>query len=74
MKALTVSFALAFAVSASVLHAQDTTTTTAADTGYAEYQESPIFLPMGVGLRIPTYDRINGLALPWGPKLELYSA
>lgn len=73
--ALTVApFALAFAVSASVLQAQDTTTTTAADTGYADYHESPIFLPMGVGLRIPTYDRVNGLALPWGPKLELNDA
>jgi hypothetical protein len=29
---------------------------------------------MGVGLRIPTYDRVNGLALPWGPKLELNDA
>jgi hypothetical protein len=75
MKALTVvPVALAFAVSASVLHAQDTTTTTAADTGYAEYSESPISLPLGVGLRIPTYDRVNGLALPWGPKLELNNA
>ena len=75
MKALTVvPFALAFGVSASVLPAQDTTTTTAADTGYADYRESPIFLPMGVGLRIPTYDRVNGLALPWGPKLELNDA
>ena len=75
MKALTLApVALAFAVSASVLHAQDTTTTTAADTGYVEYHESPISLPLGVGLRIPTYDRINGLALPWGPKLQLNDA
>jgi hypothetical protein len=72
MKALTVAiFAIALAGLTSVLHAQDTTTTTAADTGYAQYHESPISLPLGAGLRIPTYDRVNGLALPWGPKLEL---
>jgi hypothetical protein len=72
MKALTVAMlAIALAGLTSVLHAQDTTTTTAADTGYAQYHESPISLPLGVGLRIPSYDRVNGLALPWGPKLEL---
>jgi len=47
--------------------AQDTT---AIDTSYVEYSESPISLPLGVGLRIPTYDRINGVTLPWGPKIE----
>jgi len=75
MKAyILVPLAIAVTGLASVLQAQDTTTTTAADTGYADYHESPIFLPMGVGLRIPTYDRVNGLALPWGPKLELNDA
>jgi hypothetical protein len=53
------------------LRGQDTTITTAADTGYVEYQESPITLPLGVGLRIPSYDRVNGLTLPWGPQLVL---
>src|SRR5690242_1375261 len=47
--------------------AQDTT---AIDTSYVEYSESPISLPLGVGLRIPTYDRVNGVTIPWGPKLE----
>jgi hypothetical protein len=55
---------------ATVLQAQDTTSS-APDTGYVEYEESPISLPLGVGLRIPTYDRVNGLALPWGPRLDL---
>ena len=41
------------------------------DTGYVEYHESPISLPLGVGLRVPSYDRVNGLTLPWGPKLEM---
>src|ERR1700682_6585653 len=53
-----------------VLRAQDTTSA-APDTGYVEYSESPIALPLGIGLRIPSYDRVNGLALPWGPKLDL---
>ncbi|MFL5484345.1 MAG: hypothetical protein ACJ77T_01450 [Gemmatimonadaceae bacterium] len=44
--------------------------TTAVDTGYVEYRESPISLPLGLGLRMPSYDRVNGLTLPWGPKLE----
>jgi hypothetical protein len=47
------------------------TTSTVPDTGYVEYQDSPISLPLGVGLRVPSYDRVNGLALPWGPKLAL---
>lgn len=71
---IVVRVGLALTGLASVLPAQDTTTTTAADTGYAEYHESPISLPLGVGLRIPTYDRVNGLAVPWGPKLELNNA
>jgi hypothetical protein len=53
------------------LRAQDTTTTAAADTAYAEYREPPITLPLGVGLRIPSYDRVNGVTLPWGPQLLL---
>jgi hypothetical protein len=50
--------------------AQDTTTT-AADTSYESYSESPVSLPLGIGLRVPTYDRVNGLSLPWGPQLNL---
>jgi hypothetical protein len=50
--------------------AQDTTAAAPADTGYVEYHESPVSLPLGVGLRPPTYDRVNGLTVPWGPKLE----
>jgi hypothetical protein len=68
-----VSLAIALTSLASVSHAQHTTTT-APDTAYVEYHESPIALPLGVGLRIPTYDRVNGLALPSGPKLELADA
>lgn len=49
------------------LNAQDTVA--APDTGYVEYHESPITLPLGIGLRIPSYDRVNGLTLPWGPQL-----
>lgn len=56
--------------SAGVLSAQDTTAS-APDTSYVEYQESPISLPLGIGLRVPSYDRVNGLTLPWGPRLDL---
>ena len=73
MKALLV-VPIAIATLAWPLRAQDTTSTpadtlSAADTGYVEYHESPISLPLGVGLRIPSYDRVNGLSLPWGPQL-----
>src|SRR5258708_36795783 len=69
--ACTVSLALA--VAAYPVRAQDTTTA-APDTGYVDYHESPISLPLGVGLRIPTDDRVNGIAIPGGPKLELNDA
>jgi hypothetical protein len=59
---------IAIAAFALPLSAQDTTEV-AADTGYVEYHESPISLPLGIGLRIPTYDRVNGVTLPWGPQL-----
>jgi hypothetical protein len=39
------------------------------DTGYVTYDEGPISLPLRVGFRLPTYDRVNGLSLPWGPKI-----
>jgi len=67
MKALLV-VPIAIATLAWPLRAQDTTTVEA-DTGYVEYHESPISLPLGVGLRVPAYDRVNGLTLPWGPQL-----
>ena len=41
------------------------------DTSYAEYREDWITLPLGIGLRIPSYDRVNGLSLPWGPVISL---
>ena len=51
--------------------AQDTTATEP-DTGYVEYGgDPPISLPLGVGLRVPSYDRVNGLTVPWGPKLTI---
>jgi hypothetical protein len=41
------------------------------DTGYVDYHDSPLTLPLGIGLRMPEYDRVDGLSLPWGPRLEL---
>jgi len=71
MKALAIApLVIALVSVTSMLHAQDTTKA-GLDTTYATYNESPISLPLGFGLRIPSYDRVNGLALPWGPKLEL---
>ncbi len=40
------------------------------DTGYVTYDEGPISLPLGIGLRIPSYNRVDGLALPWGPQIR----
>lgn len=28
-------------------------------------------LPLGVGFRLPQYDRVNGLTLPWGPHVDI---
>ncbi len=41
------------------------------DTAYVIYNDSPIDFPIFFGLRVPTYDRINGLTVPWGPRLTL---
>ncbi len=41
------------------------------DTGYVTYDDGPISFPLGVGLRIPSYDRVNGLSIPWGPMITL---
>jgi len=49
--------------------AQDTTRVEA-DTAYVEYSDPPLTLPLGIGLRTPSYDRVNGLSVPWGPKLQ----
>ena len=71
MKALAIApLVIAVVTVTSMSRAQDTTNA-GLDTTYATYNESPISLPLGFGLRIPSYDRVNGLALPWGPKLEL---
>ncbi|MDQ6690815.1 MAG: hypothetical protein M3Z18_09935 [Gemmatimonadota bacterium] len=69
MKALILA-AFAFVAFSTLTRAQNTTASPI-DTNYVEYHESPISLPLGVGLRIPSYDRVNGLSLPWGPRLDL---
>jgi hypothetical protein len=38
----------------------------------ARGQDSEVFyLPLGVGLRIPAYDRVNGVSIPWGPDITI---
>jgi hypothetical protein len=69
MKALLVGAIALLALTPS-LRAQDSISV-AVDTSYEDYHESPLTLPMGIGLRIPTYDRVNGLTVPWGPQLIL---
>jgi hypothetical protein len=41
------------------------------DTAYVVYDKGPITLPLGIGFRIPSYNRVDGLALPWGPDIKL---
>lgn len=41
------------------------------DTSYVIYDKGPITLPLGIGLRIPAYNRVDGVALPWGPDIKL---
>lgn len=40
------------------------------DTAYVIYDDGPISLPLGIGLRIPSYNRVDGLAIPWGPQIR----
>ena len=40
------------------------------DTGYVIYRDPPVSLPFGIGFRVPEYNRVDGAALPWGPKLD----
>ena len=41
-----------------------------ADTTFEDYSADVITLPLGVGFRIPSYDRVNGLSIPWGPEIQ----
>lgn len=41
------------------------------DTSYVMYDEGPISLPLGIGIRVPGYNRVDGLVLPWGPMISL---
>lgn len=61
-------------VRAGVANAQaqrDTVTGPPLDTGYVVYDDGPIQLPLGIGLRVPAYNRVDGLVLPWGPQIRL---
>ena len=58
--------ALLFAMSS----AGSQTTPQPPDTGYVVYREPWITLPLGIGLRVPAYDRVDGLSLPWGPQIS----
>ena len=69
--------ALAFAT-AHVARAQDSTQVTvqspAQDSTRVDARNGvpiDVELPLGVGLRIPSYDRVNGLSLPWGPTINV---
>lgn len=62
----TAAFALAAPLSAQVI-----TPGQPADTSYVEYRESPITLPQGIGVRVPMYNRVDGLVIPWGPLVSL---
>lgn len=63
-------WSIVFAGSAAALSAQ-TPASPPVDTGYVDYHDSPLTLPLGLGFRMPGYDRVDGLSLPWGPRLEL---
>jgi hypothetical protein len=68
-KALTIFVSTCLAAISGGASAQ--TSAAPADTGYVTYDDSPISLPLGVGLSVPSYDRVNGLSLPWGPMITL---
>ena len=76
MNVSTRAFAFAAAMTALTWSAASAQTTPATpepvDTGYVNYDDGPISLPLGIGLRIPVYDRVDGLALPFGPMVTLW--
>lgn len=43
----------------------------AVDTGYVTYRESAFSLPQGIGIRVPSYNRVDGFVIPWGPLISL---
>ena len=63
------SWALAV-IAVAVLSTDTSAQSSPADTAYDEYREDIITLPLGVGLRIPSYDRVNGVSIPWGPQIR----
>jgi hypothetical protein len=65
------AFAIAAITAASTAAAQDNDPPL--DTSYVIYDNEPISLPFGVGLRIPSYNRVDGVAIPWGPDIRLAS-
>jgi hypothetical protein len=41
------------------------------DTSYVADDEGPVSLPLGIGFRVPSYNRVDGVVLPWGPLISL---
>ena len=71
-----VSFLVVAAVTAAApfgtAFGQDTAAQPAlADTAYVIYDDGPVSLPFGIGLRIPSYNRVDGVVIPWGPDVKL---
>ena len=58
-------------VGAQTASAPDSVREQPVDTLYQTYEDPAFSLPLGVGLRIPSYDRVNGLSLPWGPRIRV---
>jgi hypothetical protein len=56
---------------AQVSAASDTTAAAVFDTSYVTYGDEIFSLPLGIGLRVPTYDRVDGLSIPWGPHIRV---
>jgi hypothetical protein len=70
LTALTLGSSAAIAQTSPPVRA-DTASSPVVDTAYVDYHDSPLTLPLGLGFRMPGYDRVDGLSLPWGPRLEL---
>ena len=71
LSGIVLSLSFFFVASAAAQSAAPVTLPAPPDTGYVIYDDGPISLPLGVGLRIPLYDRVDGLALPFGPIITL---
>ncbi|MEJ7758960.1 MAG: hypothetical protein WKF55_05140 [Gemmatimonadaceae bacterium] len=73
IRVMAAMFAVALASSDSAAQATPPTPeppSPSVDTGYVDY-DGAVSFPLGIGFRLPSYNRVDGLVIPWGPFISL---